>query len=1226
MQKLKNKTEPDPDSYATFNPDPETMEKLRQVLAQEDTVIFVGSGISRWSGLTSWPGLIEELAQFVEYNGYKADLVRSEASKGDLLQAASYGFDKLTPQLIGEFIRNVCRYGVAHPHEIHRKIVSLGPRCFITTNYDNLIEESLRKWQSDQFFKPPITNRQLTSMGELVHARATNFIFKPHGDATDCDSIILTREQYRQLLPQGAMHAALVSLQYLLASRPVIYLGFGLRDPDFNYVRDILANIYKNGACDHYAIMADVTDAEIDYWRKNYGIHLVGYTTTEHPDQTRDHTPLLTLLDTYLQKVPEPTTESAFDPSNTGNVLSLARYSAGLARSPKLSREFQLRVHAQASTRGVYDFHTDMPKYDHSLVERFLDQGSERVLLIGMPGAGKTYSLRRAAARLAERLNQVCLAEPFSENEIVVPIFADLKLYRGNLTELVSQTLPKNLKFSDVTRCLKVKIFLDSFNEMPREYWENGSYESDFSKFLSEIGNSSLVIGSRTNDGLDKLGLPVYYLDQIDEVDVTTELKLLNIKIEGRFDREVRALLQRPFYFQYVVSGTICLPQEAHPKDFYQSLLASIQKSFRARFNQQLDLEQSLSLVAYDALNRGEEAFPLTELLKILKSSAESSSAVDIDVRDVANWLVSVSILIPHTGGRIAFVHQSITEYLAAKELARLYETSPHVLTEKLRLTRWDQALFLTLSLLQSEQSESFLEDVIKADFSLALNASKYLEVGRDELLVRLLREIPSRCNEDYTPSDWMICSAVESGLPLGELHEPQIRELIACGDSLGAAAVQRLVSLKGDAVKNELLQMLFDCRDDYNFCRNGIASALQPYAAEQDVKKIASWSDLLQQEISPDTDDDKIDGFTSGSAHFLAKLNLSIIRRDFLPLGNSVIPKVRAKILCAILQENRSTASLAFAGELLLRGVIEANYPIYSISEFAEPDDGLSWDTFNANHVKCFISNLENTGSEWTLYALTNLCAARPDLSAVVMQEATKTTGIEKAALLYCVSPNDLTLVFQGLAELTEMNDEAREKQPVGLLAGIEFDWSNKEDFFSKLILLRDRRLTSTLLGATNPPALPNLGKLKIGPIAPWLEWLKSLTDSDKSAWLVYQIGGLFAQHLDSAGQHEFVAEFNMSNSKYRRLLMKHVLPYFKDITIDVFSEDAISFILADLSQTKVSHFPGHLMALTATEKFINERLLPLLPDANAQLLENLHEVLKEAGSRHGRRYVFEP
>ena len=157
------------------------MEKLRQVLAQEDTVLFIGSGISMWSGLPSWVGFIEELAKFVEASGGNADLIRAEAQRGDLLQAASYGFHMLTKSQIGDFVRKACRYGVAKPHGIHQRLVSLGPRCFVTTNYDNLIEEGLRLWQPGRFFAPPVTNRHLTETAEIIHARATDFIFKPHG-------------------------------------------------------------------------------------------------------------------------------------------------------------------------------------------------------------------------------------------------------------------------------------------------------------------------------------------------------------------------------------------------------------------------------------------------------------------------------------------------------------------------------------------------------------------------------------------------------------------------------------------------------------------------------------------------------------------------------------------------------------------------------------------------------------------------------------------------------------------------------------------------------------------------------------------------------------------------------------------------------------------------------------------------------------------------------------
>ena len=929
------------------------MEKLKQVLAQEDTVLFIGSGISMWSGLPSWSGMIAELAQFVESAGVKADLIRAEAQRGDLLQAASYGFDKLTKQQIGEFIRAACRYGVVKPHEIHRRIVSLGPRCFVTTNYDDLIEESLRKWQPDRFFRSPITNRHLTETAEIVHARAINFIFKPHGDAADSESIILTREQYRQLLPQGERQAALESLKMLLASRPVVYLGFGLRDPDFIYVRDLLANTYKGGTRDHYAIMADVSEAESDYWRRHYGIHLVSYTTTERPDKTKDHTALLTLLDTLLAKAPTSPAVTNFDPCAPDAVLALARHAAGLARGSKINPEFQIRVHAETEKPRRHGIYNEFDRFDYYPVEKFLDEGPERALLIGLPGAGKTYALRRAAARLAEQLHEACLAEPFDLKAVNVPILADLKLYRGNLCELISQTLPKSLALDEVTRRFKVKIFLDSFNEMPREYWESGSYEADFTTFTTIIGDASLVIGSRTSDGLHKLGLPTYSLDQIDEATVTAELQRLGIEIRGRFDREVRALLQRPFYFQYVISGAVRLAKRPHPRDFYQVFFENLRKAFATRFSGPLDIEKALSLVAYDALNRGEEAFPLSDLLRILKTSAQSAGWAAIDVRDIANWLVSSSVLIPYTGSRVAFVHQSVTEYLAAAELARRYQASPHILKEKLSLTRWDQALFLTLSLLPSAQADVFLQDIMRADFTLALNAAKYLEVGRDEVVLKLLSEIPERIHT-LGAFDWKIQAAVEVGLPLTDAHEPHLRTLIRCGGMLGAAAVLRLVALKGAEVKDELLQLLVNHSGDYNLCCNGVARALRPFATEEDAQRIAAWADAMQDKVTPDSDSDT-HGFAQGAADFLADLDLAAIRGAFLPRDESEdISEIRARIVCDILSEHRSTDGLDFAGELLLKGVKEAAIAIHFISRFAKPDSPLSWASFTAAHVDC--------------------------------------------------------------------------------------------------------------------------------------------------------------------------------------------------------------------------------------------------------------------------------
>lgn len=1201
------------------------MKKLKQILVQEDTVLFIGSGISLWAGLPTWSGMIEELAQFVEGNGGKADLIRTEVMRGDLLQAASYGFDKLTKPQIGEFVRAACRYGTAKPHDIHQKIVTLGPRCFITTNYDDLIEQSLRRWQPDRFYKQPVTNRHLTETAEIVHARAIDFIFKPHGDAGDSESIVLTREQYRQLLPQGERQAALESVKMLLASRPVVYFGFGLRDPDFIYVRDLLANTYKGGTRDHYAVMADVSEAEIDYWRRHYGIHLISYTTTERADKSRDHTGLLTLLDELLAKAPAIVTPPIFDPKSPEVLLALARHASALTRMLKLSTEFSIRVHSESRKKNGTWFARD--KFDDSSVETFLDSGPDRAVLIGLPGAGKTYALRRAAARLAERLNETCLAETVDHSAAVVPIIVDLKLYQGNLSQLASQTLPSSLPLHELVQAFKVKVFLDSFNEMPREFWESGAYESDFQSFIKGLGQASIVIGSRTSDGLTKLDLPAYCLDQIDEEAVKGELQRLGITIEGRFGDETRRMLQRPFYFQYVASGTISLPKEAHPRDFYRCFFASTNNAFASRFGKHMNLDDLLATVAYESLNRGEEAFPIAELLNAVKKNLDTSGIVDILPRDIANWLVSRSVLLPYSGSRVAFVHQSVTEYLAATELAKRYLSDPRTLKEKLTLTRWDQALFLTLSLLPTEHADIFLRDVIQADFVLALNAAKYLEAGRDTIVSELLSEVPKLCRGE-TQFNWGLESAIRSSLPVNEAHETELRAIIECGNSLGGAAVIRLVELRGSKIKDEFLKLLFDKRSDYNFCVNGVARALKPFASQQDASMIAAWADMIQGELSADHDEDNTGGFTSGASVFLSALDLSVIRCELLPCDEeTAIPEMRAKILCAVIREHYSTAALNFAGELLLRGVNKAAVTIYFIARFSKNTSELSWKSFTHQHVERLqmIVEADEENNCWGLDALKYLCSARDDLASLIEQHASHKVGIAKAAFLYCVSPTNLAPIFDALRELSALSEEVRTREPLSLLKHIELDWAGQSELFVQLLRTRDVKVASALFGDVCPSNPLNLGNLEIGEIQWWLEWMLDVGKVSNYHWVQNQLGALFANHLSQEKRDLFLAEFNKAGSKYRRLLLSCVIPYFEDTTTDAFNEDTISFLLADLNRDGAgsSTFRDHLLGNTATERFIAERLLPLLPEAQDPLAENLRKILRQAGSRHGRRYL---
>ena len=115
-----------------------------------------------------------------------------------------------------------------------------------------------------------------------------------------------------------------------------------------------------------------------------------------------------------------------------------------------------------------------------------------------------------------------------------------------------------------------------------------------------------------------------------------------------------------------------------------------------------------------------------------------------------------------------------------------------------------------------------------------------------------------------------------------------------------------------------------------------------------------------------------------------------------------------------------------------------------------------------------------------------------------------------------------------------------------------------------------------------------------------------------------------LFSKYLSQGARHSFVEEFNKSNSKYRAMLADSILLHQNELTSDEFGSDAVSFLLASLNRKMSFNFRGHLLGQTATEKFVVNRLLPLVSDDPSPLQANLREVLRQAGSRHGKRFVF--
>lgn len=1201
------------------------MNKISEILSREDTILFIGSGVSRWSGLPSWEQMISELAKFIDYRGLNSELIIEEKTNGDLLQAASYGFDQLTKQQIGEFIKESCKFGIAEPHEIHKKIVSFGARCYITTNYDDLLESALNQWCPENKDYHIVTNKHLTETAGIISARALNFIFKPHGDVNDSDSIILTREQYRMLLPNGERQNALESLKILLASRSVVYIGFGLRDPDFIYIKDILSNIYKTGNIDQYAIMSDVSEHQKNYWRRNFGIHITSYETIKK-DNSSDHSNLLLLLDSLLHSnIPSPKKNNI---TESDLILSLAKHAARLATPKKIEIEFPIRVHISKTEKNIESiFYND--HHNHKPVNYFLDTYKGNAILAGLPGAGKSYSIRQAAARCARKLQEVCLSDDFIKNNAEIPIFVDLKFYNGSLMSLINSSLSKSTPFDYLNEKFNLRIYLDSFNEMPREVWDSKIYEDDFINFIERLNKGTIIVGSRTSDGLEKLSLPIYLLDQIDETIVDTKIHDLGLNINGRFGKELYRLIQKPFYFSYIASGKVKLKKDASPKDFYESFFNNIKASFKERFGLDFDFESPLAEVAYYAIDSGNEAFQLKDLLNKLDRHIEHHGSKDLKSIDIANWLVSITLLSSYSGGRISFVHQTFTEYLAAKELARKYKNNKKTITEKLALNRWDQALFFVLSLLEDHISAELFQEIAKVDLNFAFDASKYLEFNRDETIGKLLKILLGKLDSGEHVSHNIAYGLKYKDIQISRKHDSEVRALLNPNydSDWRSAGVHQLVCIYNYQVKSELFELAFKYKDDYNFCCNGIFNSLRRIVKVEDIEVVFSYLDRIIFSSGDDLES-KFMGYTSGAADLLSEFDLPTLKPyiENLKKHQKLDLLQYKRVISDIIYEHRDVDGLTLAADQLLSGNEKIIFAIYSILSHSSTPIELLCEVLNKTHIDALLTYVDNENCKWFLEVQGLICQASPELSVYIKEK----TSVGSSFLQLCISfmsqdiesnefINQLkNIVYYHPENLTSMNLEC--------LSSIDLNWSGND--LIDLIKLKNVELALAIINPLypTPEKLSGIaGTVDHGDCLWWLQWFSECNDTKDGFWILDRVSWLLSVILNNNQKREFISEFNRGSSENRYILSEYVLPKFSELTTDDFSEEALNYLLEDLKRKKITKlYQTKLLAKCATESVVVDYLLPLLDSADGIFKYNLNILLEQIGSRHRRRYLL--
>lgn len=183
----------------------------------DNLVIFVGAGVSKFSQTNSlhfpfWGDIIDVL---------KKDL---DTKEGDYLKVAQLYYLKFGEYSLYEKLKSLIPLH-ANSSDIHEKIFELNPKYVITTNWDNILENTIE--QNGHIYDI------IKSDADLVKSILPRKLLKVHGDFSS-HNIVFKEDDYLQYSDNFPLVENF--LRHILSSYTILFLGYSYSDYDLKII------------------------------------------------------------------------------------------------------------------------------------------------------------------------------------------------------------------------------------------------------------------------------------------------------------------------------------------------------------------------------------------------------------------------------------------------------------------------------------------------------------------------------------------------------------------------------------------------------------------------------------------------------------------------------------------------------------------------------------------------------------------------------------------------------------------------------------------------------------------------------------------------------------------------------------------------------------------------------------------------------------------------------
>jgi hypothetical protein len=251
-------------------------------------VPLIGAGLSIPRGGKSWDQILQIMIAELASTGFghealldevQLTLTSSPTLRLGLLDDVRTIFHRtLDPLMVAQVFENVFHRrrlirvltdactSVSGPGPIHDLLVSLGCKIYVTTNFDNLIEQAIKKTGANP---QVIVNEENVAYWKSEEVQ----VVKMHGsliDPFDPDGIVFSRSDFEAFSVKHPSMDMLV--QFLMSTGTLLLLGYSARDPNFLAVHDRVRFFLKRHKRQAYFVSFDLSEPIQDYW-KEYGLY-----------------------------------------------------------------------------------------------------------------------------------------------------------------------------------------------------------------------------------------------------------------------------------------------------------------------------------------------------------------------------------------------------------------------------------------------------------------------------------------------------------------------------------------------------------------------------------------------------------------------------------------------------------------------------------------------------------------------------------------------------------------------------------------------------------------------------------------------------------------------------------------------------------------------------------------------------------------------------------------